>query len=265
MKKVTPQYLQEKIEKGEKTVLLTAYDYLTARIEDSAGIDVILVGDSYGTTLLGYSSTLPVTMDDMLPIVSAVRRGVERAMVIVDMPYMSYQASVEQAVLNAGRFMCLGVDGIKLEGGSAMSDTIKRLVDIGVPVMGHIGMTPQSYKKFGGYPVCGRTEDESESLLIDAKALETAGVFSIIVECVVEDVAKKITEETRIPVYGIGAGRYCDGQILVITDILGLSSGPSPKFVKKYAEIGDNIRDAINKYIEEVRNGVYPDPSHTYH
>ena len=264
MERVTPQYLIKKKKKGEKAVLLTAYDYITARIEDEAGIDVILVGDSYGTTVLGYSSTLPVTMQDMLPVVGAVRRGAERAMVIADMPYMSYQQSIEYAIRNAGRFMRLGVDGVKLEGGLAMKDTIKKLVDIGIPVMGHIGMTPQSYKKFGGYRVRGKKNTESLELLTDATALEDAGVFSIIVECVPEDVTRKITEEVKVPVYGIGAGRYCDGQILVVTDMLGFLPGPMPRFVKEYARLQNDVREAINKYIEEVKQGIYPDENHTY-
>lgn len=264
MERVTPQYLIKKKGKGEKAVLLTAYDYITAKIEDEAGIDVILVGDSYGTTVLGYSSTLPVTMQDMLPVVGAVRRGAERAMVIADMPYMSYQQSIECAIRNAGRFMRLGVDGVKLEGGLAMKDTIKKLVDIGIPVMGHIGMTPQSYKKFGGYRVRGKKNTESLELLTDATTLEDTGVFSIIVECVPEDVTRKITEKVKVPVYGIGAGRYCDGQILVVTDILGFLPGPMPRFVKEYAHLQNEIKNAINKYIDEVKNGIYPDANHTY-
>ncbi len=264
MERVTPQYLIKKKGKGEKAVLLTAYDYITAKIEDEAGIDVILVGDSYGTTVLGYSSTLPVTMQDMLPVVGAVRRGAERAMVIADMPYMSYQQSIEYAIRNAGRFMRLGVDGVKLEGGLAMKDTIKKLVDIGIPVMGHIGMTPQSYKKFGGYRVRGKKNTESLELLTDATTLEDTGVFSIIVECVPEDVTRKITEKVKVPVYGIGAGRYCDGQILVVTDILGFLPGPMPRFVKEYAHLQNEIKNAINKYIDEVKNGIYPDANHTY-
>lgn len=264
MERVTPQYLIKKKEKGEKAVLLTAYDYITAKIEDESGIDVILVGDSYGTTVLGYSSTLPVTMQDMLPVVGAVRRGAERAMVIADMPYMSYQQSIEYAIINAGRFMRLGVDGVKLEGGLAMKDIIKKLVDIGIPVMGHIGMTPQSYKKFGGYRVRGKKNTESLELLTDATALEDAGVFSIIVECVPEDVTRKITEKVKVPVYGIGAGRYCDGQILVVTDMLGFLPGPMPRFVKEYARLQNDVREAINKYIEEVKQGIYPDENHTY-
>ncbi|MEA3432072.1 MAG: 3-methyl-2-oxobutanoate hydroxymethyltransferase [candidate division WOR-3 bacterium] len=264
MERVTPQYLIKKKGKGEKAVLLTAYDYITAKIEDEAGIDVILVGDSYGTTVLGYSSTLPVTMQDMLPVVGAVRRGAQRAMVIADMPYMSYQQSIEYAIRNAGRFMRLGVDGVKLEGGLAIKDTIKKLVDIGIPVMGHIGMTPQSYKKFGGYRVRGKKNTESLELLTDATALEDVGVFSIIVECVPEDVTRKITEKVKVPVYGIGAGRYCDGQILVVTDILGFLPGPMPRFVKEYAHLQNEIREAINRYIEEVKQGIYPDANHTY-
>jgi len=185
-------------------------------------------------------------------------------MVIADMPYMSYQQSIEYAIRNAGRFMRLGVDGVKLEGGLAMKDTIKKLVDIGIPVMGHIGMTPQSYKKFGGYRVRGKKNTESLELLTDATALEDAGVFSIIVECVPEDVTRKITEEVKVPVYGIGAGRYCDGQILVVTDMLGLLSRETPKFVKEYAHIGNEVKKAISRYIEEVKQGIYPDENHTY-
>lgn len=265
MERVTPQYLKKKKEKGERAVLLTAYDYFIARLEDEAGIDVILVGDSYGTTVLGYSSTLPVTMADMLPIVGAVRRGAKRAMVIADMPYMSYQPSTEHAIRNAGRFMRLGVDGVKLEGGIVVKDTVKRLVDIGIPVMGHTGMTPQSYKKFGGYRVRGKKKDEFQELITDAMALEEAGVFSIIVECVPEDVTRRITEEVKVPVYGIGAGKHCDGQILVVTDLIGLSPGPMPKFVKEYAHLQNDITDAINRYMDDVRNGTYPNASHTYH
>ncbi len=264
MDKITPQELLKKKRKKEKAVLLTAYDYLTARIEDDAGVDVMLVGDSYGTTILGYSSTLPVTMEDMLPVVGAVRRGAERAMVIADMPYMSYQSSTDEAIKNAGRFMRIGVDGIKLEGGVAMKDTGKRRVDIGIPVMGHIGMTPQSYKKFGGYHVKGKKESEVLELREDARAIEEAGAFSIIVECVPEEVGRRITDEVKIPVYGIGAGRYCDGQILVITDILGFSSGDSPRFVKEYANLKDVIREAVSKYMGEVKDGIYPDEDHIY-
>ncbi len=263
--KVTPKYLLKKKRAAEKTVLLTAYDYTTAKIEDELGIDVILVGDSYGTAVLGYSSTLQITMNDMLPIVGAVRRAADRAMVIADMPFLSYQPSIETAVRNAGRFMRLGVDGIKLEGGLAMKDTASRLVDIGIPVMGHVGMTPQSYKKFGGYRVRGRTQGELSRLFDDAKALEEAGVFSIIVECVLEEAAKKITENSRVPIYGIGAGRYCDGQILVISDMIGLSPGPTPRFVKEYLNLQKQIKDAVARFKEEVEKGIYPNTTHTYH
>lgn len=265
MDKVTSTYLLKKKGEGEKTVLLTAYDYTTAKIEDELGIDVILVGDSYGTAVLGYSSTLQITMQDMIPIVGAVSRAVERAMVIADMPYLSYQPSIETAVRNAGRFMRLGVDGIKLEGGLAMKETVSKLIDIGIPVMGHVGMTPQSYKKFGGYRVRGKTQGEILRLLEDAKVLEEAGVFSIIVECVPEEVAKKITENANVPVYGIGAGRYCDGQILVISDIIGLSPGPKPRFVKEYLNLREQIRDAITRFKGEVEKGIYPDTNHIYH
>ncbi len=265
MDKVTPKYLKKKKKEGEKVVLLTAYDFTTAKIEDEAGIDVILVGDSYGTAVLGYSSTLEVTMQDMIPIVGAVRRGAKRAMVIADMPYMSYQTSMENAVLNAGTFMKMGVDAIKLEGGLVVKETVTRLVDIGIPVMGHIGMTPQSYKIFGGYCVRGKTKSDLARLIEDAKILEESGAFSIIVECVLEEATKRITEKVNIPIYGIGAGRHCDGQILVISDIIGISPGPSPRFVKEYLNLQTRIMDAVTKYKEEVENGSYPNSAHTYH
>ena len=266
MKKVTIPYLWELKRKGEKVVLLTAYDYMMAAIEDMLGVEVILVGDSYGTTLMGYSDTLPVTMEEMLVATRAVARAVKNAMLIVDMPFMSYQVSPEYAIRNAGRFMKIeGVDGVKLEGGVDMAPTVERLVKCGIPVMGHVGLLPQSIKQVGGYRARGRTDAEVKQLIADAKALESAGAFCIIVEAVKKEVTPLIKEAVDIPVYGIGAGPHCDGQILVVYDILGLTLLPKvPRFVKKYADIKSIIEAAIKQYIEEVKSGRYPDDKHSY-
>jgi len=262
--KVTIRELWKMKKQGSRVALLTAYEYFTAKLEDEAGIDIILVGDSVGMTHLGYSSTLPVSMEDMLIFGKAVSRAVERAMVIMDMPYLSYQPSTAIAIENAGKFMRIGVDGVKLEGGVPISDTIKRMIDIGIPVMGHIGLTPQSIKLFGGYRVRGRNEEERESLLRDARSLEDAGVFSIIVEGVPTEVTKEIRKAVSVPIYGIGAGSECDGQILVVNDILGLSGDFSPKFVKKYADLSPIMMNAFKQYIKEVKSGLYPDKAHSY-
>ncbi len=265
-KKITPQILKELKECGKKVALLTAYDYPMALIEDRAGVEVILVGDSFGMVALGYESTLQVTMQEMLTACKAVRRGVKRAMVIGDMPYMSYQPSNSLAIKNAGKFVGeANVDGVKLEGAGPIVNRIKAIVDIGIPVMGHIGFTPQSLKKFGNYQVRGKSNKEIEELIQNAKALENAGVFCIIVECVAEGVANKIKKEVGIPIYGIGAGNECDGQILVVHDMLGLFPGLLPKYVKKYAELSGTIEKAVKKYIQEVKLGEFPDKEHSYH
>ncbi|MDI6840346.1 MAG: 3-methyl-2-oxobutanoate hydroxymethyltransferase [bacterium] len=264
--KVTPQVLKELKEKGAKAVLLTAYDYPTALIEDSVGIDVILVGDSLAMTVLGHESTLSVGMDELLIACKAVRRGVKRAMVIADMPYMSYQPSNSLAIKNAGRFVAdANVDGVKLEGAGLIVKRVKSIVDIGIPVMGHIGFTPQSIKKFGGYKVWGKTDEDVHKLIDDAKALETAGVFCIIVECVPESVVAKLKKAVSVPIYGIGAGQGCDGQILVVHDMLGLFPAFLPKYVKRYANLTSIIEKAIKKYIDEVKSGKFPDNEHSYH
>jgi len=265
MKRVQIPHLLEKKKRKEKAVLLTAYDAIIAEIEDKAGIDVILVGDSVGMTVLGYKSTLPVTVDEMLIFCKAVRSKAEHALVIADMPFLSYQVSVEDAIRNAGRFIKeADCDGVKIEGGEEMLNVIKNLVRVGIPVMGHIGMTPQWIKMFGGYKVRGKTKEEREKLLRDAKLLEEAGVFSIILECVLPDVAKEIAESLKIPVYGIGSGPHCDGQILVVTDILGLFKEFVPKYVKRYENLYDRIFEAIKKYVEDVRTGKYPTSEYTY-
>ena len=266
LQKITPQVLQELKESGKKVALLTAHDYPTALIEDRAGIEVILVGDSLGMTVLGYESTLPVTMDEMLIACKAVKRGTRRAMVIADMPYMSYQPSNSLAIKNAGKFVReANVDGVKLEGAGPITRRIKSIVEIGIPVMGHIGFTPQSIKKFGGYKVCGKTDKEMQKLIDDARILEDAGVFCIIAECVSTGVITKLKEALRVPIYGIGAGQECDGQILVVNDILGLFPTFLPKYVKRYTNLSPIIERAIKKYISEVKRGDFPDEAHSYH
>ncbi len=262
--KITPRALQELKAKGERAVLLTAYDVNIAKIEDELGIDIILVGDSAGMVMLGYENTLQVTMDEMLVFTRAVARAAKRAMIIADMPFMSYQPSREIATKNAGEFIRAGADGVKLEGGEHICHIIEYLVKIGIPVMGHIGMTPQSIKQLSGYRVCGRTQEERKKLVQDAIALEEAGVFSIIVECVLPDVTREIHERLHIPVYGIGSGPHCDGQILVVQDILGIYQGKLPRYVKKYANLSNEIRNAIKNYIEDVKNGKYPSPEYWY-
>ncbi len=265
IKKITPQILKKLKEQRKKIALLTAYDYPIALVEDRAGIEIILVGDSLGMVTLGYESTLQVTMQEMLTSCKAVRKGAKRAMVIADMPYMSYQPNNSLAIKNAGKFVGeANVDGVKLEGAGPMLNRIKAIVDIGIPVMGHIGFTPQSLKKFGNYQVRGKNSKEIDKLIQDAKALENAGVFSIIIECVAEGVAKKVKKEINVPLYGIGAGNDCDGQILVVHDMLGLFPDFLPKYVKKYAELSIIIEEAMKKYIQEVKLGKFPDKEHSY-
>ncbi|MFA5032392.1 MAG: 3-methyl-2-oxobutanoate hydroxymethyltransferase [bacterium] len=263
--KITPQSLCELKRQGEKVALLTAYDYPTALIEDSLGIEIILVGDSFGMTVLGYDSTLKVGMQEMLMACGAVGRAVKRAMIVADMPFMSYQSSNSAAIKNAGKFVAsANADGVKVEGAGTTLERIKAIIGAGIPVMGHIGFTPQSLKKFGTYKVVGKIDTEEKQLIEDAKALEKVGVFSIIVECVSSKIIKEIKKAVKIPIYGIGAGADCDGQILVVNDILGLFQGKLPKYVKKYADLTPVIEKAIKEYISDVKNNKYPDEEHTY-
>lgn len=263
--RMTTSVIREMKRKGEKITVLTAYDYPTAAALDEAGIDIILVGDSLGMVVLGYDSTLPVTMEDMIHHTKAVSRAVKRSMVIGDMPFMSYQASVEQAVTNAGRFLQeAGAHGIKLEGGREVAEATRRMTAAGIPVMGHLGLTPQSVNQFGGYKVQGKDQAAAHRILEDAMILEEAGIFSLVLECIPSTLAGKITESLKIPTIGIGAGVDCDGQVLVINDMLGLFSRFVPKFVKKYANLNEQITGAVKQYIDELRSSDFPGPEHSF-
>jgi 3-methyl-2-oxobutanoate hydroxymethyltransferase len=251
--------------KGEPITVVTAYDFPTARLADQAGVEILLVGDSVGTVVLGYESTLPVTMDDMLHHTRAVTRAKPSALVVGDMPFMSYQASDEQAVLNAGRFVQEGgADAIKLEGGARVAGAVRRIVDAGIPVMGHLGLTPQSVLAFGGYKVQARGEADQERLIADAKALEAAGCFSLVLEGIPARLGAVVTRELQIPTIGIGAGVNCDGQVLVTHDLLGLFFGHRPKFVRRYAELGDAMRDAFARYVADVKAKRFPGDAESY-
>lgn len=263
--KVTIHTLMEKKSKGEKITFLTAYDYLTAVIEDEVGIDLILVGDSMGMCVYGFDSTLPVTMDMMVNHSKAVRKGAPNSFVIGDMPYLSYQISVEKAVANAGRLMqeC-GVDGVKLEGGLEMVDRIEAITKAGIPVMGHLGLTPQSASLLGGFKAQGKNVEAALKLMEEAKALEEAGCVSILLEAIPAEVAQLITERAKIPVLGIGAGPHCDGQVLVVHDLLGFFGGHVAKFVKQYANMNELIKTALTEYKEDVESGAFPALEHCY-
>lgn len=244
---------------------LTAYDFTTARFVDAAGLQIALVGDSLANTMLGYSTTLPVTVEQMLHHTAAVARGVASAMVVADMPFMSYQVSEEQALANAGRFLKeAGADGVKIEGGAFRAPLISRLVQNGVPVMGHIGLTPQSIRQLGGYKIQGRKVSDAERLLDDARALSEAGVFSIVLECLPASLGEAITRDATVPTIGIGAGPGCDGQVLVSHDLLGLSSGTPLRFVKRYADLGEQAINAFKAYKADVESGAFPGPEHSF-
>lgn len=251
--------------KGEKLSMLTAYDYSTAKLEDESGINGILVGDSLGNVVLGYEDTVSVTMEDMIHHGAAVARGAKNALVVVDMPFMSYEVAVEEAVRNAGRLMKEGRAGaVKLEGGVRVAEQIRAIVKAGIPVMGHIGLTPQSINVFGGFKVQGKSEEAARALLADAKAVEEAGAFAVVIEAVPAALAQIITDAVSIPTIGIGAGAGCDGQILVYQDMLGMFSDFTPKFVKRYANVGEVMREAFANYAAEVASGAFPTEEHTY-
>lgn len=250
---------------GIKQTVLTAYDYSTAKLMDEAGVNAVLVGDSLGMVCLGYEDTLSVTMEDMIHHTAAVARGVKNALVIADMPFMSYQTSVYDAVVNAGRLVKEGrAQVVKLEGGVEVADQIRAIVNASIPVMAHVGLTPQSVHAFGGFKVQGRTETAAQKLMDDARAVEKAGAFAVVLEGVPAKLAEMITKELSIPTIGIGAGPGCDGQVLVYQDMLGMFNDFTPKFVKKYAAAGDLMMAAFKQYIEEVRNGSFPEAVHCF-
>ncbi|MCI6615507.1 3-methyl-2-oxobutanoate hydroxymethyltransferase [Ruminococcus sp.] len=250
---------------GEKLTMLTAYDYTTAKLLDESGVDSILVGDSLGMVVLGYDDTLSVTMEDMIHHSAAVARGAKNALVITDMPFMSYQTSVYDAVVNAGRLVKEGkAQAVKLEGGIEFCEHIKAIVKASIPVCAHIGLTPQSVNAFGGFKVQGKGKEEAQRLLDEARAVEEAGAFAVVLECVPAKLAKKISESISIPTIGIGAGAGCDGQVLVYQDMLAMYSDFKPKFVKQYAQIGSVMKDAFRQYIDEVKSGAFPSEEHTF-
>lgn len=264
MKNTAVTFKEAKL-KNEKLTMLTAYDYSTAKIIDKAGINGILVGDSLGMVCLGYEDTLSVTMEDMIHHTRAVSRGVKNTLVVADMPFMSYQTSVYDAVVNAGRLIKEGrAHVVKLEGGKEVCDKIEAIVKASIPVMAHIGLTPQSVNAFGGFKVQGKNEEAARELISAAKAVEEAGAFAVVLECVPSKLAEIISKEISIPTIGIGAGAGCDGQILVYQDMLGMYSDFTPKFVKKYANLSEEMDKAFTRYIEEVRDGVFPGPEHGF-
>jgi 3-methyl-2-oxobutanoate hydroxymethyltransferase len=264
-KKVTTHSLRLKKERGEPITMLTAYDYPTALSMDQAGVDAILVGDSLGMVVLGYDTTLPVTMDDMLHHAKAVARGARHAHLVGDMPFMSYQASTSEAVRNAGRFLQeAGMDAVKLEGGHTVAGTIEAIVSAGIPVMGHIGLTPQSVHQLGGFHTQGKSAEAARQLVTDAQILEDAGCYALVLEAIPDRVAELITHRLNIPTIGIGAGAGTDGQVLVTHDLLGLLDGFKPKFVKQYATIHAEMARAFAAYLDDVKKHSFPAPEHTH-
>src|ERR1700730_14887929 len=252
-------------EEGRRFAMLTAYDYLSAQILDDAGIPVLLVGDSLGMVVLGYPTTLPVTLDEMIHHAKAVARGSRQALLVGDMPFMSYHASVEQAITSAGRFLQEGgMHAVKLEGGGRIVEITRRLTEMGIPVMGHRGLTPQFVHQMGGFKVQGKSESQAARILADAKELEQAGAFSIVLEAVPSDLAARVTKALRVPTIGIGAGSGTDGQVLVFHDMLGLTTGKAPKFVKRYAKLAEEIAGAAQRFSNEVASGEFPGPEHGY-
>jgi 3-methyl-2-oxobutanoate hydroxymethyltransferase len=265
LNKISVSTIKAMKQNHEKIAMLTAYDYPTALLLDECGVELILVGDSLGMVVLGYDSTLPVTMEDMLHHTKAVTRGVSSSMVIGDMPFLSYQCSVDQAVCNAGRFLQeAGAHGIKLEGGREHEETVRRISLAGIPVMAHLGLTPQSVHQFGGYKVQGKDQSAAKRMIEDAKILEEAGAFAVVLECIPSSLAKTITQAVSIPTIGIGAGADCDGQVLVIHDMLGLYERFTPKFVKKYSTLNKNIKKSVKQYIKEVKDSSFPDKNHSF-
>lgn len=263
--KNTTSTIREQKKNGDKITMLTAYDYSTAKLIDEAGINSILVGDSLGMVVLGYEDTLSVTMEDMIHHTRAVARGAKNALIVADMPFMSYQTSVYDAVVNAGRLIKEGhAQAVKLEGGAAVCEQIRAIVNASVPVVAHLGMTPQSVNVFGGFKAQGKTEETAKKLIEDAKAIEEAGAFAVVLECVPSKLAELVTNSISIPTIGIGAGAGCDGQVLVYQDMLGMFSDFTPKFVKKYANAGEVMKKAFRDYIDEVKSGEFPSEEHGF-
>jgi len=263
--RITASQIKEMKKQGEKIAMITAYDYPMAKLVDEAGMPIILVGDSLGMVVLGYESTIPVTMDEMIHHTKAVVRGTKHALIIGDMPFMTYHISIEDALRNAARFIQEGgAQAVKLEGGETVAEKVSRIVAAGIPVQGHIGLTPQSIHQLGGYKVQGKTAEVAARLLNDAKALESAGVFSIVLECIPTPLAKLITERVSVPTIGIGAGKHCDGQVQVISDLLGLYTDFVPKHAKQYTKLHESISTSVSDYISEVKAGKFPTPKQSY-
>lgn len=263
--KITTAVIRQRKGEGKSITMLTAYDASMAHLLDEAGIDMLLVGDSLGNVVLGYESTVPVTVEDMLHHTKAVCRGAKRAMVVADMPFMSYQISKEEALRNGGRLIKeTGAQALKLEGGREIAETVRALVAAGIPVVGHLGLTPQSIHALGGFKVQGKSIEAAQKMLEDAKLLEECGVFALVLECVPAPLARRITESLSIPTIGIGAGADCDGQVLVINDLLGLYSGFTPKFVKQFANLHGQVTEAVKEYKKQVENKSFPGPEHSF-
>jgi 3-methyl-2-oxobutanoate hydroxymethyltransferase len=264
-KKVSVASFMRMKTENRRIVMVTSYDYPTATIADAAGVDSILVGDSYGMVVLGYENTIPVTVEDLLPVCRAVRRGAPRPLLIGDLPFMSFQVSSEEAIRTAGRFVKEGgMEAVKIEGGSEVSKIVESISRVGIPVLGHIGVTPQTATLHGAYRIQGRNVDAGDKLVEDAKALENAGAFGIVLEMVTEEVAKVITESVSVPTIGIGSGRFCDGQVLVLHDIIGLYPNFTPKFAKRYVDVAGMIKQALQNFTIDVRNGVFPEERHVF-
>ncbi len=263
--KITTQTVVEMKQQGEKISMLTAYDFTMAQIIDQAGIEIILVGDSASNVMAGFETTVPMTLDHMIYHTSCVVRGVDRALVIADMPFMSYQVTAKEALINAGRMMKeAGAHAVKMEGGKPIIDTVKKIVDAGIPVMGHLGLTPQSIYKFGTYKVRATDEEEAQALINDAKLLQEAGCFSIVLEKIHAKLAERVSKELDIPTIGIGAGAGCDGQVLVLHDMLGLNKGFNPRFLRRYADLHSNMTDAVQQYISDVKSKDFPNDDEQY-
>ncbi|OLD12320.1 MAG: 3-methyl-2-oxobutanoate hydroxymethyltransferase [Crenarchaeota archaeon 13_1_40CM_3_52_10] len=264
-KKVTVADFSRMKTHGQRIVMVTSYDYPTSIIADDVGVDSILVGDSYGMVVLGYDTTIPVTLEELLPVCQAVKRGASHSLLIGDMPFLSFQISEENAIRNAGRFIKEGrMEAVKIEGGREMANVAKAVSNAGIPVLGHIGLTPQTATLRGGYRVQGKNADSGKSLIEDAKSLEDAGVFGIVLEMITEEVARVITRTVSVPTIGIGSGRYCDGQVLVLHDILGLYPKFVPKFAKRYTDLASTIGGAVREYASEVRQGTFPEEKHVF-